>query len=154
MRFYPFTRRSLLRKSPTAALSTKTGEPPKALVLHPSPYSGPRERRDLHPWLLSEAVGLAKTLGYEVVYEELVRQRAVVPRTFLGKGKVEDLRGIAAHTGASLAFINTPMLTVRAGGGVSVSPLSPMLRIIPYRFMRVTRRYNRASYQSESACQS
>lgn len=62
--------------------------------------------------MLGEATGLATTLGWDVVYEEIVRQRDVSPRMYLGKGKVEDLRGIASHVGADVVFVNTPMLTV------------------------------------------
>lgn len=60
-----------------------------------------------------EANALAETLGFEVALSETVHMRKYHPRTFVGKGKLTNLRGIVAALGAATVFINTPFLTVR-----------------------------------------
>ena len=72
----------------------------------------------LHPHILpspqnlrQEADALVETLGFEVAMSECVRLRKYHPRTFVGRGKLADLRGMVAALGAASVFVNTPFLS-------------------------------------------
>jgi len=50
-------------------------------------------------YLRQEADALVETLGFEVAMSETVRLRKFHPRTYIGRGKLGDLRGIVAALG-------------------------------------------------------
>jgi hypothetical protein len=50
-------------------------------------------------YLRQEADALVETLGFEVAMSETVRLRKYHPRTFIGRGKLIDIRGIVAALG-------------------------------------------------------
>ncbi|MCX7896336.1 MAG: GTPase HflX [Rhodocyclaceae bacterium] len=58
------------------------------------------------PARLAEFVELAKSAGAEAVATLTARARALDPATFLGRGKVEELKSLIAETQASLVLIN------------------------------------------------
>ncbi|TFJ86187.1 hypothetical protein NSK_002395 [Nannochloropsis salina CCMP1776] len=83
---------------------------PNCIVLHITPPRSTLEDRLQEEDFLDEACALAQTLGYAVPVREILRLRAIHPKTFIGKGKVVELRGLLRATDAIL-FINTPRLT-------------------------------------------
>ena len=74
----------------------------------PRPDDRPIRRIHSTQYLRQEADALMETLGFEVAMSESVRLRKYHPRTFVGRGKLADLRGMCAALGAASVFINTP----------------------------------------------
>ncbi len=58
---------------------------------------------------LAELGRLADTAGGDVVGEIVQRRDRPAPATFLGKGKLEELKGIVAHTGARLVVFDNEL---------------------------------------------
>ena len=65
----------------------------------------PRDGKDL-PRSMEELRRLADTAGAKVLGQIVQRRGSVVPATFLGKGKVGELKELAAERGADLAIFN------------------------------------------------
>ncbi len=55
---------------------------------------------------LEELAGLAEAVGAEVVGEVVQRRDAPDPRTYFGRGKVEEMRTMAEHLEASLLIVD------------------------------------------------
>lgn len=72
----------------------------------------PRLERTPHA-RFAEAVGLAQAIDLAPVYTEIVTVNDPRPATLLGAGKVEELAGHIAETGATLAIIDHPLTPVQ-----------------------------------------
>lgn len=62
---------------------------------------------------LEEAVGLAEAIELDVAYAEVVRLQRVVPATYIGKGKVEELAALIEAEELKLAIVNTGLSPVQ-----------------------------------------
>ncbi len=62
---------------------------------------------------LDELGRLADTAGAEVVGQTYQRIEAPTPNLYLGLGKVEELRGVLAATGATLVLVDEPLSPVQ-----------------------------------------
>ncbi len=90
------------------------GTPPigRAAVIHPVLSSGseglraPGER-------LEEAVGLARAIGLEVETAELIRLQRIRPATYLAKGALERLAGLAAAARLDVIIVDTSLTPVQ-----------------------------------------
>lgn len=78
------------------------------LMISLAPDDRPMRRIHSTQYLRQEADALMETLGFEVAMSESVRLRKYHLRTFVGRGKLADLRGMCAASGAASVFINTP----------------------------------------------
>ncbi|MEM8743887.1 MAG: GTPase HflX [Pseudomonadota bacterium] len=68
--------------------------------------------RDEHA-RLAEAVGLAHAIGLEIASSGVVPISRPRPGTLFGKGKVEELKGIAAAEGVELVVVDHPLAPVQ-----------------------------------------
>jgi GTP-binding protein HflX len=71
------------------------------------PVARPPEAR------LEEAVGLARAIDLEVVHSGLVPLTDIRPATYLGKGKVEEIAGLAKSFEAELVVMDCPVSPVQ-----------------------------------------
>ena len=94
------------------ASSSTTDPPPHCVVLNVTPPRSTRLQRQQEEHLLAEACALVETLGFAVPLQETIRLRTVHPKTYIGKGKVLEMRGMLRATDAQALFVNTPVLTV------------------------------------------
>jgi GTP-binding protein HflX len=62
---------------------------------------------------LAEAVGLAQAIDLEVVQAGLVTLSDIRPATYLGKGKVDEIAGLAKTLDASVAIMDCPVSPVQ-----------------------------------------
>ena len=62
---------------------------------------------------LDEAVGLTRAIELEVVYSGLVMLNAVVPATYIGKGKVEEIAGLVRTSEAELVIVDGALSPVQ-----------------------------------------
>lgn len=62
---------------------------------------------------LEEARGLAEAIQLDVVYSDIVNIRAVNPGTFLGKGKVDEYKGLIAEFDCDLVVIDGTLSPVQ-----------------------------------------
>lgn len=62
---------------------------------------------------LQEAVGLSQAIDLDVVSQGLVRLQKIKPATLIGKGKVEELRGIIKAEEAELCIVDHPLSPVQ-----------------------------------------
>jgi GTP-binding protein HflX len=58
---------------------------------------------------LDEAIGLARAIDLEIVHAGTMALAKVVPATFLGKGKVEEIAGIVKASEAGLVVMDTAL---------------------------------------------
>jgi len=114
------------RSHPTSTLSPAEGSTGRAVVI--GPYLRVRERtatgegRDLASRSLKarapaarldEAVGLARAIDLEVVDHGVVAVAAIRPSSYLGKGKVEELAGLAKSHAAGLVVMDCALSPVQ-----------------------------------------
>jgi GTP-binding protein HflX len=62
---------------------------------------------------LGEAVGLARAINLNVVQEGLVTLNAIRPATYIGKGKVDEIAGLAKSLSASVVIMDCPVSPVQ-----------------------------------------
>lgn len=62
---------------------------------------------------LEEATGLAESIQLEVVHTDVVGVRAINPGTFLGKGKVDELKGLIAELECDVVIIDGSLSPVQ-----------------------------------------
>jgi len=102
--------------SPTAA-GAETG---RAIVIEPrlkTPprKAGPRTSADSRTpeARLEEAVGLARAIDLTVVDSGLVTLNDIRPATYIGKGKVDEIAGLAKSLSASVVIMDCPVSPVQ-----------------------------------------
>ena len=83
----------------------------RCLVIHVDVAGNLSERTRLAS--LEEAVGLAEAIALGIGHAEVVRIQRVVPATYIGKGKVEELAAIIEAEELSLAIVNTSLSPVQ-----------------------------------------
>ncbi|MFM9889798.1 MAG: GTPase HflX [Rickettsiales bacterium] len=81
------------------------------LVIHPS-LSGTERERSLHA-SLEEAVGLALAIQLDVVHAAIVRLQKRTSATFIGKGKVEELKALIEENEITLAIMDCSLSPVQ-----------------------------------------
>jgi GTPase len=62
---------------------------------------------------LEEAVGLARAIDLNVVERGLVTLNEIRPATYIGKGKVDEIAGLAKSTSASVVIMDCPISPVQ-----------------------------------------
>ena len=62
---------------------------------------------------LAEASGLARAIDLDVVQEGLVTVTAIRPATYIGKGKVDEIAGLAKSLEASVVVMDCPVSPVQ-----------------------------------------
>jgi len=82
-----------------------------ALVIHPY-LKGAKESRSYEA-KLAEAARLAEALYLRVVEEMIVPLREIRPATYLGKGKTEEIRGLASERNIELVVMNCKLSPVQ-----------------------------------------
>lgn len=83
----------------------------RCLVIHVDVSGSTHERSRIAS--LGEAVGLAEAIALDVAHAEVVRIQRVVPATYIGKGKVEELATLIAEQELQLAIVNTGLSPVQ-----------------------------------------
>ncbi len=83
----------------------------KALVLRP--LAGADEAARDASARLAEACGLAEALDLDVVYSDAPPLRQISPRTYLGSGRVEQLKSKAEELEAGVIVIDAPLSPVQ-----------------------------------------
>jgi len=84
----------------------------RTLVLHPVLASKASTERSLHA-ALEEAVGLAAAIALEVVHASVARLQRIVPATYIGKGKLEELAALVGAEEITLAVIDCALTPVQ-----------------------------------------
>lgn len=84
----------------------------KTLVVHPTLTGKARPNRSLHA-SLEEAVGLAHAIALEVTRAAIVRLPKLTPATYIGKGKVEELRELAEAEEIGLVIMDCALSPVQ-----------------------------------------
>jgi GTPase len=104
------------RLSPTAS-GVETG---RAIVIEPwlkkpPPRGGGRSPADARTpeARLEEAVGLARAIDLTVVESGLVTLSEIRPATYIGKGKVDEIAGLAKSMSASIVVMDCPLSPVQ-----------------------------------------
>ncbi len=104
------------RLSPTAS-GVETG---RAIVIEPwlkkpPPRGGSRSPADARTpeARLEEAVGLARAIDLTVVESGLVTLSEIRPATYIGKGKVDEIAGLAKSVSASIVVMDCPLSPVQ-----------------------------------------
>ncbi len=104
------------RLSPTAS-GVETG---RAIVIEPwlkkpPPRGGGRLSADARTpeARLEEAVGLARAIDLTVVESGLVTLSEIRPATYIGKGKVDEIAGLAKSMSASIVVMDCPLSPVQ-----------------------------------------
>ena len=104
------------RLSPTAS-GVETG---RAIVIEPwlkkpPPRAGSRSPADARTpeARLEEAVGLARAIDLTVVESGLVTLSEIRPATYIGKGKVDEIAGLAKSVSASIVVMDCPLSPVQ-----------------------------------------
>jgi GTP-binding protein HflX len=104
------------RLSPTAS-GVETG---RAIVIEPwlkkpPPRGGGRSSADTRTpeARLEEAVGLARAIDLTVVESGLVTLSEIRPATYIGKGKVDEIAGLAKSMSASIVVMDCPLSPVQ-----------------------------------------
>jgi GTP-binding protein HflX len=83
----------------------------RALVVVPERVGdGARRSTDAR---VEEAAGLAEAIGVEVVAKRAFRLRQLRPATLLGKGRVEEIAGLARDNEAGLLIVDAPLTPVQ-----------------------------------------
>ena len=83
----------------------------KALVLRP--VAGADEGAREASARLAEACGLAEALDLDVAYSDAPPLRQISPRTYLGSGRVEQLKEKAEELGAGVIVLDAPLSPVQ-----------------------------------------
>jgi GTP-binding protein HflX len=99
-------------------LSAAAGETGRAIVIEPwlkaAGKTGAASMAMRTPQTrLAEAVGLARAIDLNVVQEGLVTLSAIRPATYLGKGKVDEIAGLAKSLEASIVVMDCPVSPVQ-----------------------------------------
>jgi GTP-binding protein HflX len=96
-------------------LSRTGSETGRAIVIEPWVKGSAREAADLRApqARLEEAVGLARAIDLNVVEAGLVTLGAVRPATYVGKGKVDEIAGLAKSLEASVVVMDCPVSPVQ-----------------------------------------
>jgi GTP-binding protein HflX len=104
------------RLSPTAS-GVETG---RAIIIEPwlkkpPPRGGSRSPADARTpeARLEEAVGLARAIDLTVVESGLVTLSEIRPATYIGKGKVDEIAGLAKSVSASIVVMDCPLSPVQ-----------------------------------------
>jgi GTP-binding protein HflX len=104
------------RLSPTGS-APETG---RAIVIEPWIKQPPSRARDgadadmrTPEARLEEAAGLARAIDLNVVQAGLVTLNAIRPATYLGKGKVDEIAGLAKSLEASVVIMDCPVSPVQ-----------------------------------------
>ena len=99
---------------------TKSGvETGRAIVIEPWIKSPPRKGGIRSPDMrtpearLDEAVGLARAIDLTVVEAGLVTLSEIRPATYIGKGKVDEIAGLAKSLSASIVVMDCPVSPVQ-----------------------------------------
>ena len=83
-----------------------------ALVVHPALSGSTRSDRSLHA-ALEEAVGLAHAIELTVAHAAIARLREVTPATYIGRGKVEELKAVIEAEEIQLAIVDCALTPVQ-----------------------------------------
>ena len=97
---------------------TTTG---RAIVIEPWIKYPPQKARSAHMWpamrspeaRLEEAVGLARAIDLTVVEAGVVTLNDIRPATYIGKGKVDEIAGVAKSLSASVVIMDCPVSPVQ-----------------------------------------
>jgi GTP-binding protein HflX len=84
----------------------------RAFIIHPNFKQKNPDKREPSSFL-EEAEGLAHAIDLEVAEAIIVNLAAAKPSTLFGSGKVEELKGYIAHSGAGLVIINSHVSPVQ-----------------------------------------
>ncbi len=104
------------RRDETGDRLSRTGsETGRAIVIEPWVKGSARETADLRApqARLDEAVGLARAIDLNVVEAGLMTLGAVRPATYVGKGKVDEIAGLAKSLEASVVVMDCPVSPVQ-----------------------------------------
>ena len=96
-------------------LSGTHSETGRAIVIEPWVKGSARETANLRApqARLEEAVGLARAIDLNVVEAGLVTLSTVRPATYVGKGKVDEIAGLAKSLDASVVVMDCPVSPVQ-----------------------------------------
>jgi GTP-binding protein HflX len=83
-----------------------------ALVVHPALSGNTRSDRSLNA-ALEEAVGLAHAIELTVLHAAIARLREITPATYIGRGKVEELKKIIEQDEIQLAVVDCALTPVQ-----------------------------------------
>lgn len=95
------------------------GETGRAIVIEPWVKTPPRrnvgaQASDRTPEArLEEAVGLARAIDLTIVQAGLVTLSGIRPATYIGKGKVDEIAGLAKSLSASIVVMDCPISPVQ-----------------------------------------
>jgi GTPase len=107
------------RRDEAAGLSPSGSETGRAIVIEPwlkhaAARAGPRAADARTPDArLQEAIGLARAIDLNVVQSGLVTLNDIRPATFIGKGKVDEIAGLAKSLEASVVVMDCPVSPVQ-----------------------------------------
>jgi GTP-binding protein HflX len=96
--------------------TTPSGSPERVVVIVPNIARRARTAGDSGRQIegrLEEAIGLARAIDLRVVSAGIVSLGNIRPATFLGKGKVEEIAGLARAETAGLVFVDTALSPVQ-----------------------------------------
>lgn len=79
---------------------------PSAIVIHPVLNLGSSNLLRSPSSCLSEAIGLSESIGLTIVFSEVVNISKINPSTYIGKGKVEEIRDIICIKSADLVIMD------------------------------------------------
>ncbi|MSO65205.1 MAG: GTPase HflX [Alphaproteobacteria bacterium] len=91
--------------------SSASGSPQRAFVVHPRQDRSRRAQAGVRTpeASLAEAVGLAKAISLDVRHAEVVPVPNISPRTFLGSGRVESMKGLIAEEAINVLIFDGPL---------------------------------------------
>src|SRR6185503_2312699 len=93
---------------------TASGASGRAIVIEPWIKQSRAEASARTPEArLAEAVGLAQAIDLDVVQAGLVTLSEIRPATYLGKGKVDEIAGLAKTLEASVVIMDCPVSPVQ-----------------------------------------
>jgi GTP-binding protein HflX len=100
--------------------TTSGGETGRAIVIEPWVKSSPRRNGArtqaggrTPEARLEEAVGLARAIDLTIVQAGLVTLNEIRPATYIGKGKVDEIAGLAKSLSASVVVMDCPISPVQ-----------------------------------------
>ncbi|MES2983891.1 MAG: GTPase HflX [Pseudomonadota bacterium] len=82
------------------------------LVIHPTITGKTGSDRSLHA-SLEEAVGLAHAIALDVAHATIVRLQKITPATYIGKGKVEELKQLVEEQALGLVIVDCALTPVQ-----------------------------------------
>src|SRR3989442_4074240 len=89
-----------------------TQPPVERAFLVGAPRKGPADAQEVDAHL-AELAGLADTAGAAVIGRTFQRIDAPTPNYYLGRGKVEELKGVLADARATLVLVDEPLSPVQ-----------------------------------------